>query len=208
MELIDPVLFRGTERIIVVLGAVFFAYLGYRLFLFGVDKGRGKLEVESEVFKVIFSGSGPGLFFMAFGSVVLIFSLFFGGAKTSSVSDLEKKGMLAAISELNENITAHLSHFTPIMEDYEDMQKREIDRLYAESNQRFIDLQAIGGLDEEEISKINQMISDMKSGADEAVNRIEKQTELYKVQQTELLKKHEEFELLLAQFESKIIELK
>ena len=70
------VLFRGFERLLIVLGGFFFAYLGYRLFLYGVDEGNGKLETESPFFKLTFSGSGPGLFFMAFGALVLINAIF------------------------------------------------------------------------------------------------------------------------------------
>lgn len=68
--------YRGIERLLIVLGGFLFAYLGYRLFLFGVDKGTGKLTSKSAFFKVTFSGSGPGLFFMAFGALILINSMF------------------------------------------------------------------------------------------------------------------------------------
>lgn len=68
--------YRGIERLLIVFGGMVFAYLGYRLFVYGVDKGNGKLETESAFFKLTFSGSGPGLFFMAFGALILIYSMF------------------------------------------------------------------------------------------------------------------------------------
>ena len=82
----DAVTFRGLERLIIVIGAIVFAYLGYRLFLAGIDKGPGKLEAQTRFYKFVFSGVGPGLFFMAFGAVVLVTALFTGGA-TSLQSD-------------------------------------------------------------------------------------------------------------------------
>jgi hypothetical protein len=78
----DAVTFRGLERLVIVVGAIVFAYLGYRLFLAGIDKGPGKLEAQTRFYKFVFSGVGPGLFFMAFGAIVLVTALFTGGAKS------------------------------------------------------------------------------------------------------------------------------
>jgi len=74
----DIFILRMIERIAIVVGAVIFAYLGYKLFLFGIKEGHSKLQSESKFFKITFSGTGPGLFFMAFGSIVLIITLFTG----------------------------------------------------------------------------------------------------------------------------------
>lgn len=79
----DPILLRGIERILITVGAVIFAYLGYRLFLKGKDSAPSSLEVESDLLKVVVSGQGPGLFFMAFGAIVLMFSILSGGGKVS-----------------------------------------------------------------------------------------------------------------------------
>jgi len=68
----DPIFFRGIERLLIVLGAVFFGYLGYRLFLKGISSGEGNLNVQSSFGKIVLSGTGPGLFFMAFGAIVLV----------------------------------------------------------------------------------------------------------------------------------------
>lgn len=102
----DPILLRGIERIVIVIGAVFFAFLGYKLFLKGKDSGPGKLEVQSDILRVIVSGQGPGLFFMAFGAIILVFSIVNGGAKVSESSS-ELKNVEAyqnAITELRNNI--------------------------------------------------------------------------------------------------------
>lgn len=74
--LADVAIYRGIERWLIVLGGLVFAYLGYKLFLYGVDQGNGKLEAENQFFKFTFSGSGPGLFFMAFGALVLMTNVF------------------------------------------------------------------------------------------------------------------------------------
>ncbi len=74
--------FRGIERWMVVLGAVVFGYLGYKLFLYGVDQGHGKLDAENQFFKITFSGSGPGLFFMVFGALILMSSVYSTGTLT------------------------------------------------------------------------------------------------------------------------------
>jgi hypothetical protein len=46
----DPILLCGIERIFVVIGAIGFAYLGYRLYLFGVKKGRSHLTEKLAAF--------------------------------------------------------------------------------------------------------------------------------------------------------------
>jgi hypothetical protein len=212
VDIIDPILFRGTERIIVVLGAIIFAYMGYKLFLFGVNQGRGKLEVKSEVFKVIFSGSGPGLFFMAFGGVILVFSLTFGGATNSSVTALEKKGIISSISELQENLNLYLSSLQPIFVDYERIQTREIDKILTQNNERMkilqLSLSESGGLTDEIQSKINSRLVKTQLAAASAVKKIQKQTKVALEQQKELLEQHKELELIFSQFKSKISELK
>jgi hypothetical protein len=212
VDIIDPILFRGTERIIVVLGAIIFAYMGYKLFLFGVNQGRGKLEVKSEVFKVIFSGSGPGLFFMAFGGVILVFSLTFGGATNSSVTALEKKGIISSISELQENLNLYLSSLQPIFVDYERIQTREIDKILTQNNERMkilqLSLSESGGLTDEIQSEINSRLVKTQLAAASAVKKIQKQTKVALEQQKELLEQHKELELIFSQFKSKISELK
>lgn len=75
----NPINFRGVERIIIALGGIFFGYLGYRLFLKGLTAGDGNLQLESETMKLIFTGTGPGLFFMVFGALVLVVCIIKGG---------------------------------------------------------------------------------------------------------------------------------
>lgn len=72
------VLMRGLERCIITIGAILIAYLGYKLFLHGITKGRGELTAKAKFINIVLSGSGPGLFFMAFGAIVLLAGLYSG----------------------------------------------------------------------------------------------------------------------------------
>jgi len=78
---------RGFERLTIVLGAVVFGVLGFLLFRFGLTTGRGKLKFKSEFFLFNLSGSGPGLFFMACGAIVLLVALFNGLSKKTDYLD-------------------------------------------------------------------------------------------------------------------------
>ena len=94
MELFpDPVATHALERILMVIGAIVFAYLGHRLFVIGVETVRGHRSADrSEAFRIVFSGRGPQLFFMAFGAMVLVAAIFSGCAKDDREEDTVKKG--------------------------------------------------------------------------------------------------------------------
>ena len=83
MDTFGFLFYRGIERWMIVVGGLIFGYLGYKLFLYGVDQGHGKLEAENQFIKLTFSGSGPGLFFMAFGALILVSSVNSTGTITS-----------------------------------------------------------------------------------------------------------------------------
>lgn len=71
----DAVLFRGFERLLTILAAMFFAWLGFRLFCIGVESTKSKLDVKGFGFRMTLVGTGPGLFFMAFGGAVLVYAI-------------------------------------------------------------------------------------------------------------------------------------
>lgn len=83
----DPIIFRGIERLLIIIGGIFFGYLGYRLFVKGLTAGEGTLKYESRFMKVLFSGTGPGLFFMAFGAIVLMVAIAKGGATATTIKE-------------------------------------------------------------------------------------------------------------------------
>lgn len=92
----NPLLIRGIERILIVLTAALFAFLGYRLFRLGHDSGPGKLTAKTKVGEVILSGTGPGLFFMAFGGLVLLAAVFHGDYRYSETTTTKTIGPPAA----------------------------------------------------------------------------------------------------------------
>ena len=62
-------LLRMVERSLIVLGGILSIYLGYKLFVLGIDKTQG----SASAFKLIeLKNFGPGLFFAALGAVVLV----------------------------------------------------------------------------------------------------------------------------------------
>jgi hypothetical protein len=81
----DPILFRGLERLLIVVCATIIAYLGYRLYRTGPSgrpdhEGPTGVDFGSNFVRFAVSGTGPGLAFMALGMAVIIVALFTGGA--------------------------------------------------------------------------------------------------------------------------------
>ena len=62
---------RGIERCLIVVSSNIFAYLGYRLYVNGVENFPVKMDAEIPAFKFALSGAGPGVLFMAFGGIIL-----------------------------------------------------------------------------------------------------------------------------------------
>ncbi|TET44165.1 hypothetical protein E3J62_11115 [candidate division TA06 bacterium] len=94
--LADPIFLRGIERMAICLGLVFCAFLGYLLFTKGVPSRKSELELRSPVMRVVLSGRGPGLFFMALAIIGLIYALISGEAYIR-----EQIGNREAIKELH-----------------------------------------------------------------------------------------------------------
>ena len=98
----DPVMFRGIERLLIVVGGIFLAYLGYRLFTRGIAEGASKLDVKTAWAKVVFSGTGPGLIFMLAGTGILIAAIW---GKLSIEDDPSKPHeQIAALTKANEHL--------------------------------------------------------------------------------------------------------
>jgi hypothetical protein len=70
----EKFVFNGVAAL-AALGGIFCIYLGYRLFTKGIDKGPGKMTGSAKWVKFGLTGVGPGLFFMAFGALILIVAL-------------------------------------------------------------------------------------------------------------------------------------
>lgn len=67
MENLVPLL-RMLERSLIVAGGILSIFLGYKLFVLGIDKSQG----QASAFGVELKNFGPGLFFAALGAVVLV----------------------------------------------------------------------------------------------------------------------------------------
>ena len=80
----SPVLWRGIERLFIVLVTAVFGWMGHRLFMFGITEGQAKLSAEGHYYKIIFSGTAPGLFLMVVAGVALLTALLKGGIKADT----------------------------------------------------------------------------------------------------------------------------
>lgn len=92
---------RAVERLLIDGGAVFIAYLGYRLFITAAQAGPqgsvNRLEIHSPVARFVLSGKAPGLFFMTCGTAILIVSLLHGGSQhdvTTTTTVLPPQGSM------------------------------------------------------------------------------------------------------------------
>lgn len=61
-------LIRMAERSLIVMGGILSIYLGYKLFITGIDKPQG----GATFFGIELKNFGPGLFFAALGAVILV----------------------------------------------------------------------------------------------------------------------------------------
>jgi len=77
----NPVMWRALERLLMVAGGIVLGIIGYRLFIFGMTKGRNDLSAV----KLAMFSTGPGLFFMGFGATVLITAWLKGGVTSQSI---------------------------------------------------------------------------------------------------------------------------
>lgn len=59
---------RMMERSLIVIGGITAIYLGYKLFVLGIDSAQG----EASAFGIQLKNFGPGLFFAALGAVILV----------------------------------------------------------------------------------------------------------------------------------------
>jgi len=142
-EVFGFLFYRGIERWMVVLGGLIFGYLGYKLFIYGVDQGHGKLDAENKLFKITFSGSGPGLFFMAFGALILMSSVYSTGTitKRSLLGDANKHS-------LTESATAFVSSpHTEMTLKFNSVLEEDCDHIRISSHDNFKDvLDAYGNI--------------------------------------------------------------
>jgi hypothetical protein len=81
--------FNGVATIC-ALGGLLSVYLGYRLFMAGMTAGDGKLDSSAAGIRILLSGQGPGLFFMALGVFAMVAAAL--SARKAIASDPEQPG--------------------------------------------------------------------------------------------------------------------
>lgn len=117
----DWIFYRGIERWLIVIGGLVFAYFGYKLYLYGVDKGMGKLQAENQFFKIALSGSGPGLFFMAFGAMILMSLAFIqaeGTTETTHIPPQQDSPSLSGEMAVPVSIQKNTLKFASVSDDF------------------------------------------------------------------------------------------
>jgi hypothetical protein len=57
---------------------IFLSYLGYRLFVLGVFSQAGNLQTSWKGFKLVVTKAAPGLYFILFGTIVIITTIYKG----------------------------------------------------------------------------------------------------------------------------------
>ena len=113
MDELIPAL-RMLERIIVVGFGGLSIYLGYKLFFHLPNNTDHKGQIELPGIKLVLSRVGPGIFFCAFGSIILFQSLYeeVQVKLTSQVTETGKD-LSAAIKESSMNNTEYFSGAAP-----------------------------------------------------------------------------------------------
>ncbi|MCK5344269.1 MAG: hypothetical protein KAR20_12735 [Candidatus Heimdallarchaeota archaeon] len=97
---LNPIVLRGLERMAIVVGAIALFYLGYRLFIFGITKGKGQFQAKSAILELVFSGSAPGLLFMFSSAGILLAALFTGGAESTLFETGHKSDIESMLSDI------------------------------------------------------------------------------------------------------------
>jgi len=97
---LNPIVLRGLERMAIVVGAIVLFYLGYRLFIFGITKGKGQFQAKSAILELVFSGSAPGLLFMLSSAGILLAALLTGGAESTLFETGHKPDLESLLSEI------------------------------------------------------------------------------------------------------------
>lgn len=82
------VMFRGIERLIILLGAISTIILGALVFRWGVS-GKASLIAEAKEFKFQLVNASPGILLALFGTVVLGYALYKNVSATSEASTIE-----------------------------------------------------------------------------------------------------------------------
>ncbi len=115
--LTDPTFWRGIERIAIVLGGIICTFLGFRLYMHGIKAGRSELNFQSALMRFAVSGYGPGLMFMALGTIVLVMAV--ASKSTNETSEIKVRNgdrdynLLITSKEVASDLTLETTNETP-----------------------------------------------------------------------------------------------
>ena len=112
------IIFHGLERLALVAGSIFIAYLGYKLFIQGItSKKKSTFKAKSAWFTVVFSGQAPGLFFMLAAVSVMVVSLMTASLKINTYirdgNDVERSSV-AVNKSANKSKKKSFNFSTPL----------------------------------------------------------------------------------------------
>ena len=88
-------------KIVSLFVGLFFAYMGYRLFMAGVWGHAGELDAHFGDNKVLLKKSAPGTFFALFGTVIVAFTIWKGldFSRTTELRPLKTKVKISQNSQ-------------------------------------------------------------------------------------------------------------
>jgi len=105
--------------------------LGYKLYTNGITKSKSNLNVQSPILKFAVSGTGPGLLFMAFGALILVWSVSNGGASTTETKTIKKlEGQINHLEEIVRTV-----NMQSVRDPYEDLKElnNAVNELYIQN---------------------------------------------------------------------------
>jgi hypothetical protein len=141
----DAIVWRGIERLLIVFSAALLSYIGYKLFTKGIES-HNKVDFKTSFGKLVISGTGPGLSFMIFGALVLIYALKNGGAMVSNINpngssqqnvELLKSPSPSASTEIIQNNAQILDRLAAI-----EKNQTALFKLIKQSNQQILAIEA------------------------------------------------------------------
>jgi hypothetical protein len=94
-------------KIVSLLVGLFFAYMGYRLFMAGVWGQAGELDAQFGNNKILLKKGAPGTFFALFGTVIVAFTIWRGlDISTTTTTELNSlnKVSQSSLSKPDNNI--------------------------------------------------------------------------------------------------------
>ena len=96
MELIVD---RSVQKLFSMIAGLFFAYLGYKLFINGVS-GNASLSAKKDKISLQLLNASPGLFFALFGALIIIYSVL---QKETFIQKIEQDGTYIKMQEKSVN---------------------------------------------------------------------------------------------------------